>query len=189
VNSGLGKQLLLLFVSVRIHPTTCPMHTVWLRTTILDLLSKLRTMSNDLSTAIILNATTDEVFSAVSNPRGWWQGVITGPTAAIGDEFVYEMTPYHVSTQQVIESVPGKKVAWLVTQSSINFVANKNEWLNTVINFEIEQVGENTKLTLTHQGLVATLECYGGCSSGWEDLMQKSLTGFITMGEGVTVFK
>jgi Activator of Hsp90 ATPase homolog 1-like protein len=124
----------------------------------------------------------------VSNPRGWWQGVITGPTAAIGDEFVYEMSPHHVSKQKVTELVPGKRVAWQVTESSINFVADKNEWLNTVIQFNIEPHEDKTQLTITHKGLTPVLECYNACAGGWEQLFQKSFTSLLTTGTGVDVF-
>ena len=140
------------------------------------------------STSALANASPLEVFNAIGNPRGWWQGVISGPTEKVGDEFTYAMAPYHVSKQKVIESIPSKKVVWLITESSINFVADKNEWLNTTIVFEIEPIQEGTKVTLTHHGLVQTLECYGGCSSGWEQLLQKSLVSYIANGEGVKVF-
>ena len=142
----------------------------------------------DFTTTIEVSNTPQEVFAAINNVRGWWQGEITGPTENLNDEFTYEMTPYHVTKQKLVEWVPGKKLVWLVTESSINFVADKNEWLNTSICFEIIAGKNNTQLIFTHQGLVPEIECYGGCSGAWEQLIQQSLYSLITKGKGVDIF-
>lgn len=142
----------------------------------------------DYNTSISVDNPATEVFNAINNVRGWWQGEIKGNTNKLNDEFTYEMQPYHLSKQKIIEMVPDKKVVWLVTESEINFVADKNEWLNTTISFDISTVGNKTNITFTHQGLVPAIECYGGCSGAWEQLIQKSLFSLITTGKGVDVF-
>ena len=148
----------------------------------------LKMKNRDFSTTISVDNTPTEVFAAINNVRGWWQGEIKGNTDKLNDEFTYEMQPYHLSKQKIIELIPGKKVAWLVTESRINFVADKNEWLDTKISFDISTLENGTKLTFTHQGLVPAIECYGGCSGAWEQLVQKSLFNLITTGKGVDVF-
>jgi hypothetical protein len=143
---------------------------------------------NNFTTSIVVDKSSTEVFNAINNVRGWWQGEIKGSTDILNDEFTYEMQPYHLSKQKIIELMPGKKVVWLVTESEINFVADKKEWLNTKISFDISTVENKSKLTFTHQGLVPAIECYGGCSGAWEQLVQKSLFSLITTGKGVDVF-
>ena len=142
----------------------------------------------DYTTSIVVDKSPTEVFNAVNNVRGWWQGKITGRTKELNDEFTYQMAPYHTSRQKIVEFVPGKKVVWLVTESQINFVADKNEWLNTTISFTITSVNNKTKLTFTHHGLVPAIECYGGCSGAWGQLVEQSLYSLITTGKGVDVF-
>jgi hypothetical protein len=144
--------------------------------------------TKDYCTTILVDNTAQEVFNAINNVRGWWQGEIKGSTDKLNDEFNYEMQPYHLSKQKIVELVPGKKVVWLVTESEINFVADKKEWLNSKIIFDITPEGKKTKLTFTHHGLVPKIECYRNCSGAWDDIIEKSLFSLITTGKGVDVF-
>jgi hypothetical protein len=143
---------------------------------------------NDFTTSIVVDKSATEVFNAINNVRGWWQGEIKGNTEKLNDEFTYKMGDFHLSQQKIVELIPGKKVVWLVTESKINFVADKNEWVNTKIIFEITPLKNKTKLTFTHQGLVPAIECYGGCSGAWGQLIEKSLLSLVTTGKGVDVF-
>lgn len=142
----------------------------------------------DFTTSILTDKSATEVFNAINNVRGWWQGEIKGNTERLNEEFTYQMGDIHFSKQKIVELIPGKKVAWLVTESKINFVADKNEWVNTKIIFEIKPFKNKTKLTFTHQGLVPSIECYGGCSGAWGQLIEKSLFSLVTTGKGVEVF-
>ena len=143
---------------------------------------------NDFTTSIVVDQSPAEVFNAINNVRSWWQGEITGSTENLGDEFTYRMEDVHLSKQKIVEMVPGKKVVWLVTESKISFVAEKNEWLNTRVSFDISAVENKTKLSFTHHGLVPAIECYNGCSGAWGQLIEKSLFSLITTGQGVDVF-
>jgi hypothetical protein len=90
----------------------------------------------------------------------------------------------HRTTQKVTELLPGKKVAWHVVESYINFVADKTEWDGTDIVFEIARKGDKTELRFTHVGLVPAIECYGGCSGAWGFYIQESLRALIATGKG-----
>jgi hypothetical protein len=68
-----------------------------------------------------------EAFDAIKNVRGWWGGELEGPAENVGDEFIYRYKDLHFSKQKVTELVPEKKVVWLVTESSLNFIKEKNE--------------------------------------------------------------
>jgi hypothetical protein len=142
----------------------------------------------DYTTSIIVDKSLSDVFEAINNVRGWWQGEITGDTTNLNDEFTYHMKPYHLSKQKIVQLIKDKKVVWLVTESSLSFVKKKDEWTGTTIEFNIEPEGNKTKLSFIHHGLVPTIECYGGCSSGWAKVVEKSLFNFINTGNGVDVF-
>lgn len=144
--------------------------------------------NSDFTTSFFVNQTSVEVFNAVNNVRGWWQGEIEGSTDKIDDEFTYRMKDIHFSKQRIIEVVPGKKVVWLVTDSKLNFLKNKSEWTGTKISFEISEINNKTQLRFTHMGLVPDIECYGSCSNGWSKLIQESLLSLITTGNGKNVF-
>lgn len=144
--------------------------------------------TSDFSTIITVNKSAEEVFNAINNVRGWWQGDIEGSAEKTGDEFSYRMKDFHFSRQRLVESVPNKKVVWLVTDSNLSSFPDKSEWTGTKITFEIEPLGNSTQLRFTHQGLVPAFECYGACSGAWGALIQKSLKSLVESGEGVNVF-
>lgn len=144
--------------------------------------------TTDFTTSIVVDKSPQEVFDAICNVAGWWQGEIKGNSKKLDDQFIYKMGDAHFSIQRVAEVIPSKKIVWFVTESKLTFVTNKTEWSGTKIVFDIAQDGNKTKVTFTHKGLVPEFECYNACSNGWQQLIQKSLFGLITTGKGEKVF-
>ena len=144
--------------------------------------------NSDFTTTIVVDQTPGEVFNAVNNVKGWWQGEIQGTTDKLNDEFTYRMKDFHFSKQKLIDVVPDKKVVWLVTDSKLNFLKNKSEWTGTKISFEISRRDNKTELLFKHIGLLPDIECYGSCSNGWTKLIKHSLLSLIRSGKGKEVF-
>ncbi len=142
----------------------------------------------NFTTTFFVDQTPAEVFNAVNNVRGWWQGEVEGSTDKPDDEFTYRMKDIHFSKQRLIKVVPDKKVVWLVTDSKLNFLKNKSEWTGTKISFDIAEINNKTQLRFTHMGLVPDIECYGSCSNGWSRLIQESLLSLVSTGKGTNVF-
>lgn len=143
--------------------------------------------SGNFTSTFFVNQKPLEVFNAINNVRGWWQGEILGNTENMNDEFSYQMKDVHFSKQKIEEFVPNQKVVWLITDSKLKF-NNPSEWTGTKIVFEITEINNKTQVRFTHIGLVPTFECYGGCSWAWGELMQQSLHSLITTGKGTNVF-
>ena len=140
--------------------------------------------TSDFTTVILVDQTPEEAFDAINNVRDWWPGEIEGNTKKLNDEFTYRYKKMHYSNQKLVEVIPGKKVVWLVTDSSLNFVQNKGEWTGTKIIFEISEKGNKTQVRFTHQGLVPQYECFDACSNAWTDIIRDGLRGLITSGKG-----
>jgi len=143
--------------------------------------------TSDFTATILVDQTPEEAFDAINNVRGWWTGDpgIEGSTDKLNDEFTYDYKPYHHSKQKITELIPGKKIVWLVTDSNLSFVADKNEWTGTKITFDIAKKGDKTEVCFTHVGLVPGVECYNDCSNAWGSYITSSLRNFIAKGEKV----
>jgi hypothetical protein len=147
-----------------------------------------RNLTSNFTTTFFVNQSPKEVFAAINNVSGWWQGEINGSSNKIDDEFTYQVEDIHFSKQKLVEVVPNKKVVWLITDSRLNFIEDKSEWTGTKISFEISEINNKTQLRFTHFGLVPKVECYNECSNVWSRLIQESLFSLITTGKGKNVF-
>jgi len=95
-----------------------------------------------LNATISTSHTPEEVFTAITNVRGWWNENIIGATAALHDEFVFTDDSTHAGETvqskegirycrfQLTEVVPGKRMVWHVVDSRITFIADQDEWLD-----------------------------------------------------------
>ena len=142
-------------------------------------------MSDDnLTIDILVDQSPDDVFAAVNDVRGWWSGQIDGDTDRLGGEFTYRYEDMHRSTQRITEFVPGKRVAWQVIDSYLSFIEDKSEWTGSEITFDIDRVGDQTRLRFSHIGLTPDVECYDSCQPAWVFYVGNSLRNFITSGAG-----
>jgi hypothetical protein len=134
-------------------------------------------------TTILLDQRPVVVFNAINNVRDWWPGEIEGNSVKLNDEFTYRYKAIHFSKQRVVEMIPGQKVVWLVTESSLNFIEDRNEWTGTKISFEITEKDGKTELRFSHIGLVPEIECFDACSGAWTQIIQEGLFSLITTGK------
>ena len=139
--------------------------------------------TSDFTTTLLVGQPAKTVFDCINQPELWWSGQVEGSASQPNDEFTYRYQDFHYSRQRVLEMIPDQKVVWLVTESSINFVENKNEWTGTRITFEISQEGKQTRLLFSHLGLVPDIACFDSCSNAWSQLIHQSLGALITTGE------
>ncbi len=140
--------------------------------------------SSDLSYILVVDRSPLEVFNAINNVRGWWSGDLDGETNKPGDEFTYRYEDIHYSKHKITELIPGKKVVWLVLDSSLSFIQNKTEWNNTEITFDISVKDNKTEMRFTHMGLLRESECYNDCYDAWGFYINNSLLRLITTGKG-----
>jgi hypothetical protein len=134
------------------------------------------------TTSLVVDQTPDQVFDAVVDVRSWWFGDIEGSTDQLGDEFTYSVPGVHWNAMRVTELVPGARVAWLVTDSRIEFTDVKDEWTGTTITFDVDANDEGSQLRFTHDGLVPAYECFADCSNAWGSFVHGSLRNRITTG-------
>ena len=140
--------------------------------------------TSDFTVTILVDQSPKEVIEAVSAPQNWWSGEVTGSALRLNDEFSYRYKDLHYSRQRVVELIPEQKVVWMVTESALFYVADRNEWTGTKISFEVTPQGNKTELRFSHLGLIPAVECFDSCSTTWSQLIKLSLYPFITTGKG-----
>src|SRR3954454_4921744 len=109
-------------------------------------------MAESFSTQMTVNLSPAEVLAAVREPRAWWSAAITGPTSAVGDEWVYSNGEVHACRMRV-DHVSPEHDEWLVLANHFGFDAAGEEWVATRYVFDIAATDDRTVLTFTHVGL------------------------------------
>jgi len=149
-----------------------------------DRLYNFLTSDNSYTTNIEVTRSSHEVFRRITTDIAkWWGGKdLEGNSEKLNDEFIIDHPGSHYSKQKLIEIIPDKKIAWLVTESKMPWLQDDAEWTNTKMIFDITSKGENTVLHFTHEGLTPEKECYARCSEGWDTVIKDYLSNFITNG-------
>ncbi|RKN48524.1 SRPBCC family protein [Micromonospora endolithica] len=142
-------------------------------------------MSDDsFTTTFVVDRTPAEVFSAVTDVRGWWSRDIEGPTDRPGAEFTYHYQDIHRCRMRIVEFVPDQRIVWHCLENHFNFTDDKTEWTGTRISFDISREDEGTRLRFTHHGLTSDYECYDVCRTAWGGYVTESLRTLILTGNG-----
>ncbi|MCW4468543.1 SRPBCC domain-containing protein [Flavobacterium sp. MFBS3-15] len=148
--------------------------------------NQIKIMENqDYTKTFLLRQTPQQVFDAITNVPAWWAEDFRGASKKLNDEFEARFfTNVHYSKQKLTEVIPNKKIVWLVTDSRLSFLKDKEEWTGTEVIFEIAEKNGKTELHFTHKGLRPQIECYKDCTNGWTQFLDNSLIPLITTGKG-----
>ncbi|MEO6315065.1 MAG: SRPBCC domain-containing protein [Chitinophagaceae bacterium] len=135
----------------------------------------------DYHKSYLVNQSAPAIFDAILNVREWWSGLyaeeIKGSSKRLNDEFTFRAGGgAHYSKQKLVEIIPDKKIVWLVTESQLSFIEQKDEWTGTKLCFEFTAKGDKTVVHFTHIGLVPAIACYTDCSGAWSGYLDKFLS-------------
>ena len=144
---------------------------------------KLYNLIESFTATIEITKSPQDVFNCIKEVSKWWSKDFEGNSKQLNDEFIIHHPNTHYSKQRLIEVTPDKKIVWLVTESTLNWLQiDKHEWTNTKMIFDINTRGDKTFLRFTHEGLVPPKECYKRCKEGWTKVITDSLFHYILNG-------
>jgi len=126
-----------------------------------------------------------EAVKRINKVPDWWGVTFSGSAEKQDDNFVVKMTGDSFFNFTVAELIPDKKVVWLVTDCHMPWYADKTEWTNTKLIFELSENNGSTTLHFIHEGLTPEVECYKDCEPGWTHWIATSLYSYLTTGQGV----
>ena len=111
---------------------------------------------------------------------GWWTPDFTGAAKKQDDEFTVRFGKTE-KTFVVEKIIPGIRITWKCIKAFINadFLRNKNEWVGTKIHWEMARSGNQSVLSLTHEGLTKLIECYDICEKGWNHYIDGPLKDYL----------
>ena len=135
--------------------------------------------------SIAADFTPGEAFESIGKVTEWWAKNIEGSSQKLNDVFTVNFSGGTFVTFKITESIPGEKVAWHVIDCHLPWLKDKTEWTGTTVLYEISRSGDQTKVTMTHIGLVPEIECYAGCEAGWNKYFNGSLLQLLTEHVGV----
>jgi hypothetical protein len=138
----------------------------------------------DYTASILVKAPANKAFKSINDVAAWWTENIEGSSEKLNDVFTIHFGEAFV-TMKIVESVSDKKVVWIVTDCYLHWLADKKEWKDTRIVFEISAEGDSTRIQFTHVGLVPQAECYDNCVKGWDQYIKDSLVKLINVGDGL----
>ncbi len=133
---------------------------------------------------IRVNATPEEAFRKIAEVGEWWAKKFVGKALYEGDIFRIEFGTTWVNFK-IKQAIPNKKTIWVVTDSYLPWLAEKDEWTNTEIVYELSEEDGLTRIDFTHVGLIPGIECYERCEAGWTRFATVSLPKFMNEGKGL----
>ena len=140
---------------------------------------------NDFTSSISAKISASEATKMINNIPGWWGVTFTGSSDKQNDEFTIKMSGDSFFNFTVAELIPGKRVAWLVTDCNMPWYADKKEWAGNRLIFDLHENNGEAEFTFTHEGLTPDVECYKDCEPGWTHWIKTSLFSYLTTGKGV----
>jgi hypothetical protein len=138
----------------------------------------------DFHTSIAAGIPPAEALARISRVSERWTKGFTGRSQQPGGTFTVRFGETFVDFE-VAGVVADRKIVWHVTDCNLHWLKDKKEWNDTKVVWDVSPGDKATTISMTHEGLVPEVECYGTCQAGWTFYVEKSLFKFLTENEGL----
>ena len=126
-----------------------------------------------------------KVFSALTVHVNQWWTEHSNTATKVGDVLTVEFEDDTTWVMELLQVDDNSRILWRVVsaQHNLAWLVKKDEWQDTEILWQIEETDLGCKVSLTHNGLTPSLECYEICNDGWQYFLG-SLKQFLETGKG-----
>ena len=142
-------------------------------------------MTTNAVTATQIKADPSRVYAALTTEQGltgWWSATADVGTR-VGETIRFRWTDPDHTTMRIDLHELDRCVRWTCVEQSDRNLPQLDEWVGTVVQFDIAPSGDGCLLTVTHEGLLE-LACGEVCSRGWSSFMAGSLKPLVETGRG-----
>ncbi|MBT2968437.1 MAG: SRPBCC domain-containing protein [Candidatus Thiodiazotropha sp. (ex Ctena orbiculata)] len=131
----------------------------------------------DYRSSICCSVSADRAYRAITQEMSAWWTPMSNRFSNIGDR---AKTDFGGPSYWVFEAVTLNSphvIELLCCESNMvsDSLADPEEWLGTILKFEITEQDEVCTVALTHIGLTPEMACYEICKTGWDHYIAGSL--------------
>jgi hypothetical protein len=144
----------------------------------------------DYQKSITVSSSAEEVYTTLTQHiPDWWSDDFAGSATRKGDQFDIAFGETR-KTFEIADAIPNHQITWLCVKAYIDMEALKkrDEWVATKIIWTITSGSNSTTLTMLHQGLNKSIECYDVCEPAWDYFMD-SIQLYLNSGKGTPYHK
>ena len=139
----------------------------------------------DYSCSIAVPLTATEALETIARVGRWWAVNFKGSATSPHDRFTVHFARTTWSVMEIVEVIPDHRVVWKVVDCFLPIFKDPYLWKNNHITWDISAESGQTRVTMTHVGLVPGVECYEDCRKGWNFYVGESLYQLMTTGKGL----
>jgi len=141
---------------------------------------------DDYTRNIVVLSTPNAAYKALTSEFDKWWTLDTDSLSTVGDTIKFKFdTTYWVMRANTLspnyielECIEAHHIHDGLPSSILK------EWEGTKLKWEIQEQDGNTKISLTHEGLIPSLDCFEICKEGWDYFFVTSLKKYLNEGKG-----
>ena len=144
-------------------------------------------MGSDYSNTINVFNTPEAAYQALTSHFNKWWTTGCNSISDVGDTITFRFgETYWI--MRASKLIPNQLIelecieAYHIHEGLSESIAR--EWEGTVLKWEIINEDDFTKISMVHQGLIPSLDCFEVCEQGWDHFFTGSLKQYLDTGNG-----
>lgn len=142
--------------------------------------------TNEYTRRIVVSSSPNDAYKALTSGFDKWWTLDSDSISTAGDTITFKFdTTYWVMRANTVS--PNYIELECIEAHHIHDglpLSILEEWKGTKLKWEIDEQDGSTIVSLTHEGLVPSLDCFEICKEGWDYFFVTSLKKYLDEGKG-----